>query len=42
MVPEKQMAEFVDRMRQAAGDNLQSVILYGSTADGEFHPSSQT
>jgi len=38
MVPEKQMAEFVDRMRQAAGDNLQSVILYGSAADGEFHP----
>lgn len=25
-------------MREAAGENLQSVILYGSAADGEFHP----
>jgi len=38
MVPEKQITEFVDRLRQAAGDNLQSVILYGSAASGEFHP----
>ena len=38
MVPEKQIAEFIGRMRQAAGENLQSVILYGSAADGEFHP----
>jgi hypothetical protein len=38
MVPEKQIAEFINRMRQAAGENLQSVILYGSAADGEFHP----
>jgi hypothetical protein len=38
MVPEKQIDEFVGRMRQAAGENLQSVILYGSAASGEFHP----
>jgi hypothetical protein len=38
MVPEKQIDEFVVRMRQAAGDNLQSVILYGSAVSGEFHP----
>ena len=29
--------EFVDKLRNAAGDNLTSVILYGSAADGEFH-----
>lgn len=38
MVPEKQIDEFVGRIRQAAGENLQSVILYGSAASGEFHP----
>jgi len=38
MVAEKQINEFLSRMRQAAGENLQSVILYGSAADGEFHP----
>jgi hypothetical protein len=38
MVAEKQINEFVSRLRAAAGENLQSVILYGSAADGEFHP----
>jgi hypothetical protein len=38
MVPEKQIDEFVGRMRQAAGENLQSVILFGSAVSGEFHP----
>ncbi len=38
MVPEKQISDFVTRLRQAAGDNLQSVVLYGSAASGEFHP----
>lgn len=38
MVPDKQIDEFVNRIRQAAGENLQSVILYGSAASGEFHP----
>lgn len=36
MVPEKQISEFVTRVRAAAGENLESVILYGSAASGEF------
>ncbi|HZQ21571.1 MAG TPA: nucleotidyltransferase domain-containing protein [Terriglobales bacterium] len=36
MVPEKQIEEFVNKLRQAAGDNLESVILYGSAASGEY------
>jgi hypothetical protein len=38
MVAEKQIDEFVNRIKRAAGANLQSVILYGSAAAGEFHP----
>src|SRR6266481_9514330 len=38
MVAEKQLNEFVSRTRQAAGDNLQSVVLYGSAAAGEYQP----
>jgi hypothetical protein len=38
MVAEKQISEFISRLRTASGKNLQSVILYGSAADGEFHP----
>jgi hypothetical protein len=38
MVAEKQINEFISRLRTACGSNLQSVILYGSAADGEFHP----
>jgi hypothetical protein len=38
MVAEKQINEFISRLRAACGDNLQSVLLYGSAADGEFHP----
>ena len=38
MVAEKQLNEFVSRTRQAAGENLQSVVLYGSAVAGEFHP----
>jgi predicted nucleotidyltransferase len=34
VIPEKQIAEFVIRVRAAAGENLQSVILYGSAATG--------
>lgn len=30
--------EFVSRMRATAGDNVLSVVLYGSGAEGEFHP----
>ena len=36
MVVEKQLDEFVRRLKEAAGDNLQNVILYGSAASGEF------
>jgi predicted nucleotidyltransferase len=32
------LTEFVEKMRAAAGNNLASIILYGSAADGEFHP----
>ena len=35
---EQIIGEFVQKLRQAAGENLVSVILYGSAADGEFHP----
>jgi hypothetical protein len=38
MVAEKQINEFISRLRAASGENLQGVILYGSAADGEFHP----
>lgn len=38
MVHEKLVGEFVEKMRTAAGGNLISVILYGSAAEGEFHP----
>lgn len=35
---EKQIAEFVGRLHSAAGNNLESVVLYGSAAGDEFHP----
>ncbi len=38
MVPEKQIGEFVSRLRAAAGTNLESVILFGSPVTGDFHP----
>ena len=38
MVPEKQLGDFVERVRGAAGANLKSVILYGSAAAGEYVP----
>jgi predicted nucleotidyltransferase len=37
-VPEKQIDDFVSRLQQAAGTNLESVVLYGSAASGEYHP----
>jgi predicted nucleotidyltransferase len=36
MVPEKLIGEFVERMRAAAGANLQAAILYGSVAAGDY------
>lgn len=38
MVPEDKIKEFVEKMRAAAGANLESVILYGSAASGDYHP----
>jgi predicted nucleotidyltransferase len=37
MEAEKQIAEFVGRLKQAAGSNLECVVLFGSAASGEFH-----
>jgi len=37
-VPEKQISEFVARLRQAAGENLESVVLYGSAVSGDYDP----
>jgi hypothetical protein len=38
MVPEEMIDEFVRRVREAANSNLESVILYGSAAGGDFDP----
>jgi hypothetical protein len=38
MTHEKVVTEFVDKARVAAGENLVSVVLYGSGAEGEFQP----
>jgi predicted nucleotidyltransferase len=40
MVAEKNISEFIGRLRFAAGTNLLSVILYGSAAAGDFVPDS--
>ncbi|HEY1527382.1 MAG TPA: nucleotidyltransferase domain-containing protein [Candidatus Angelobacter sp.] len=37
MKAEKQITDFVDRLKQAAGTNLECVALFGSAASGEFH-----
>jgi predicted nucleotidyltransferase len=33
---EKELADFVQKLRDAAGENLKSVILFGSSVTGEF------
>lgn len=38
MEAEKQITEFVDRLKQAAGANLECVVLFGSAASSDFHP----
>ena len=38
MFPEKNINDFVSRLREAAGANLESVILFGSAVAGDFHP----
>jgi hypothetical protein len=37
MNKEKQLSDFVDELQTAAGNNLRSLVLYGSAAGGEFH-----
>ena len=37
-VPEKQIGEFVEQLKQAAGPNLESVVLYGSAVGGDYDP----
>lgn len=38
MVAEKMISDFVSQLREAAGTNLVSVILYGSATGGDFVP----
>lgn len=38
MAHEILLNELVEKMRAAAGENLLSVVLFGSAAQGEFHP----
>src|SRR5579859_719711 len=38
MVPQDKIDEFVKRVRDAAGANLESVILFGSAVSGDFRP----
>ena len=35
---EDKLQEFVTRARQAAGSNLEGIILFGSAVSGDFHP----
>jgi Nucleotidyltransferase domain len=37
-VPEGKISEFLRRLREAAGANLECVILYGSAVTGEYDP----
>jgi len=38
MIPRDTIDEFVKRVRDAGGSNVESVILFGSTVAGDFHP----
>ncbi|MGA3128386.1 MAG: nucleotidyltransferase domain-containing protein [Candidatus Korobacteraceae bacterium] len=38
MIFDSKLEEFVKRMRDAAGANLESVILFGSAVAGDYHP----
>jgi predicted nucleotidyltransferase len=38
MAMETKLNELVSRLKEAAGKNLESVVLYGSAARGDFHP----
>lgn len=34
---DKRLTEFVDKLKSAMGENLQAIVLYGSSVSGEFH-----
>src|SRR5579885_2450457 len=38
MIPVDTIDEFVKRIREAGGANIESVILFGSAVSGDFHP----
>jgi len=38
MIPEEKLSEFVKRVHEASGTNLQAIILFGSAAAGNFRP----
>jgi predicted nucleotidyltransferase len=38
MTHDETMAEFIQRLRATQGDNLLSIVLFGSAAHGEFRP----
>jgi len=38
MIPEDKIGQFVEKMRALAGTNLESIILYGSAASGDYNP----
>ena len=38
MIPEDKLQEFVKRAREAAGPNLEGIILFGSAVSGDYHP----
>lgn len=38
MIPEDKIQEFVKRLREAGGPNIESIILFGSAVSADFHP----
>ena len=38
MIPEDKITEFVKHCREAAGPNVEAIILFGSAVSGGFHP----
>lgn len=38
MIPTDTIDEFVKRLREAGGSNVESVVLFGSAVAGDFHP----
>ena len=42
MIPTDTIDEFVKRAREAAGANIESIILFGSAVAGDYHPDCRT